>query len=81
MLLKAKCTVMGDETYKPGDIFHLDDLSQAKRLIETGAAVPVRKKITLNISPKSDTDEIAEDLMDKQRKSDSNKKVVKLLDG
>ena len=78
MLLKAIHTVVGDETYKPGDIFLIDDFAQAARLIETGAAVPVRKKITLNFSPKSNSDGIAKNLMDEKRQSDSDKPVIKI---
>lgn len=81
MLLKAIHTVMGGETYKPGDIFLADDQAQAERLIKAGAAVPVRKKITLGLSLKNDTDNAAEGLMDEQRRqSGSDKTVINLLE-
>jgi len=46
MLLKAVNTILGAEEYKSGSIFHINDIEGAG-LVESGAAIPVRKKITL----------------------------------
>jgi len=76
MLLKAAHTVMGEETYKPDDIFIINDEDEARHLIESGAATPVRKKISLNISSKSDTDDMAEDMVKDRRKSTNKDNVI-----
>lgn len=76
MLLKAVHTVMGEETYKPGDIFIINDEDDARHLIETGAATPVRKKVSLNISSRSDTDDMAEDMMNDRRQSTKSDNVI-----
>ncbi len=66
MLLKALNSIQGtDETYQCGDVFTVLDENQAMRLIELGAAVPVRKKITLGFMPTNTDDDLGEAAINK----------------
>jgi len=80
MLLKAIHTVMGEETYKPGDLFVISNEDEARHLIEVGAAVPTQKKISLTLLAKSDTDDIATELMDSRRQNSDVEKTVHCFD-
>ena len=77
MLLKAINQIQnGDGGFSPGSIFNEDDMSQVKRFIELGAAVPIRKTVTLKFSSKTASDDFCEKLMDERRESKSNITIV-----
>ena len=76
MLMKAKQSIHSDEHYEDGDIFLVENEVEAKRLIELGAAVPVRKVVTLSFLPTKSDDGIAKDLMDKKRLDSNPDKIT-----
>ena len=76
MLMKAKNSIRMDENYEAGDILIVEDESQAKRLIELGVAVPVRKVVTLSFLPKKSDDGVAKDLMDEKRQASNPEKTT-----
>ena len=50
MLVKAVNTIMdGKGTFKPGDVLSVPD-NEAQRLFESGAAIPVKKVINLELT-------------------------------
>lgn len=51
MLLKAinQICVGPNETYMPGDIFTIRSETEQKRLISLGAAIPAKKKISIEV--------------------------------
>ena len=77
MLLKTIHTVKNEGgNHPPGSILDIEDMADVKRLIEVGAAVPIRKKVTISFSSEQAGDDFSKKLMDDRRESEPNKTII-----